>query len=382
MTIMLPTFCLLASTLVAAEQELPPPSPQGNQLLNLTGVPVAERTRIQPDFWPAQPGEAAVCLWKDDKLAAISFTIDDNCAPNVDWWLEAAGTRGIPLTWFVVTGGVDGSNKGFNGTWELWRRVHAAGHAIESHTVTHLSGARGDNLAGWQERGGIAWEYEESRKHIEANIPGKTVRFLAYPGGGESHRNDASVATRTYLAARGTKGMPNGPQGLNYLSINAMSKSNFGGTKADWSNVNNILDKQLYGGRHYGGWAVLIFHMVKKPYTDTLAKLDFAAEHRERLWAGRFGDVASYGQQRETSTLTVTEQTDQRIVLLLTDRMDDSHYDQPLTVKVHLPSTWTAIATQQAGKPVPHRLVEHDGATYALVDIVPDRGEAVVKSAP
>jgi peptidoglycan/xylan/chitin deacetylase (PgdA/CDA1 family) len=351
---------------------IPVAPPTGNQLLNLHGVPTKDRTRVQIAHWPISPGEAAVCMWKDDKLGAISFTIDDNCAPNVDWWLEQAAKHEVPLTWFLVTAGVGGRNKTFNGTWELWSKVRAAGHAIESHTVTHLSGARTPET--WQ---GIEWEYAESKRQIESNLAGHRVGFLAYPGGGQAKFNDPNVAAGIFLAARGTRGTPNGPQGLNYLSLNAMTKSNLDGGQ-EWNNLNNLFDKSLYRGTHYGGWAILVYHYFRAPYEEPLEKLGFYAANKARLWAGTFGDVARYAQQRETATLTVKESTSSRIVLSLTDRMDDRFYDIPLTVKIRLPAAWRDVAAQQAAKRVPVRVVEHEGAIFALADIVPDRGDTTV----
>ena len=52
--------------------------------------------------------------------------------------------------------------------------------------------------------------------------------------------------------------------------------------------------------------------------------------------------------------------------------------NEPLTLKVRLPDTWTSVRATQGGKPVAARIVEHDGALYALVDAVPDRGEIVL----
>lgn len=346
----------------------------GEQLFNLADFPLKDRTVVQTDYWTSVPGEAAVCMWKDDKLAALSITIDDNNASNVEWWLEAAEKYQVPLTWFIITGEVE-IKKSVRGTWDLWSKVLNKGHAIESHTVTHLSAA--NDMATWK---GVAWEYAGAQEQIAANLGGRKALFLAYPGGKNSGLNDPAVAAKYYLAARGTKGMPNGATGIDYLNVNAMSKARLGGGGGggDWANLNNILDKSLYQGRQYGGWAVLLHHYVKPPYDMILPQLDFYAANRERIWGGLFGDVARYGQERDTSALTVKESTAKRIVLSLTDKMDDRYYDFPLTVKVRLPEGWLAVAAQQDGKPAESRIIEHDGGRYALVQIVPDRGDVVL----
>lgn len=57
-----------------------------NQLLNLYGKAVTA-TPVKEITWPANPGEAEVCLWKSDKYAAASITIDDNWGPDHQWWV-------------------------------------------------------------------------------------------------------------------------------------------------------------------------------------------------------------------------------------------------------------------------------------------------------
>ena len=104
--------------------------------LRTLGKPDKPRFAIPEITWPAAPGDAEICLWKDDKYAAISLTIDDNCGPDHEWWLKQAEKHGFKLTWFVITDRVDGPNR-FNGTWADWQRLADAGHSIQSHTTNH-----------------------------------------------------------------------------------------------------------------------------------------------------------------------------------------------------------------------------------------------------
>ncbi|MDQ3815796.1 MAG: polysaccharide deacetylase family protein, partial [Armatimonadota bacterium] len=122
-------------------------------LPNLAEPPAKPRFKVTDRVWPEKAGEAAICLWNDDKLAAFSITIDDNSAPDVDWWLGKSKEVNLSLTWFIITGRVGGGNA-FWGDWALWNRVRAAGHAVESHTVTHLH----VDEPGWK---GIEWEYAD-----------------------------------------------------------------------------------------------------------------------------------------------------------------------------------------------------------------------------
>lgn len=354
------------------------PLTAADQLANLRGVAREQRVMLPLEqTWPEKPGEAALCLWRDDKLAVVSYTIDDNCAMNIDWWLKETAERGIRVTWFLVAGGISRSNPAMNGTWERWKAAKAAGHALESHTMTHLSAAKDE--ATWK---GIAWEYADSKAVIDAGLgDGHRVTCLAYPGGGQSAKNDEQVAGEHYIAARGTRAILNRPQGLDWLSVNAMSHANFGtNPKSDFSNADNLLNPAYKNG--YRGWKVALYHYVKESDAEVVARvradLDWAAKRRDELWIGTFPEVARYGQERETSRLEVVEKGPERIAFDLSDRMDDIIFDVPLTVKVRLPERWTGASATQAGKAVSVRIVEHEGARFALVDAVPDRGRTVL----
>ena len=62
--------------------------------------------------------------------------------------------------------------------------------------------------------------------------------------------------------------------------------------------------------------------------------------------------------------------------------MKDDLFDFPLTVKVRLPDGWKSAKATQGGKKAAVRFVSHDGAPYALVEAVPDRGTVrITKSA-
>ena len=82
-----------------------------------------------------------------------------------------------------------------------------------------------------------------------------------------------------------------------------------------------------------------------------------------------------YGQERDTAHLEVKSAAADKIELSLADEMDDTRFDFPLTVKVRVSPSWKAVRAEQGGQAVEAKLLENDGATYALVQIAPDRGD-------
>jgi hypothetical protein len=370
--------CLLAACTALSAADAAPA--EGRSLMNLGGGrPTAPRFPLTDRTWPGQPGEAALCLWRDDKFAAYSVSIDDNCAGDVPWWLEQAQAHGVPLTWFVITSTIDDPKayKPQSGTWDSWKAVVAQGHAVESHSVLHWHGFQDDGTppADWQ---GYAWECTESKARIAAGT-GRPARFYAYAGGKAAPKhNDPKTAIQHYLACRGGTGI-NQPNLIDYSMVMGMSSASWNDPKAPWCDPTRILDTDPKA-KYFRGWACPFLHFVGKPEGKeaALKVLAFAKEHADELWVGLFGDVARYGQERDTATLAVAESTEARIAFDLADRMDDALYDLPLTVKVRLPAAWKDAAAAQDGKDVAVRTVEHEGARFALVAAVPDRGRCVL----
>jgi len=339
------------------------------------GKVTAPRFEIADISWPAKPGEAEICLWKDDKVAAYNMSIDDNAAVNVPWWFEQEEKYGWRFTWFLVTGGIkESGSHSMLGNWDLWREVAKRGHELGSHTVSHLN----ENSETWE---GVENEYAASKKAIEDNIPGYRVFTLAYPGGpkqGLDENNSYEFAVKHYSAIRGGQSYPSTANTIDYGAINAMSSPNLGDLEKPqpWADATRILRP---GDPAYRGWVNQLFHFIREEnYPQALKFFDWVKENEDKIWVDTFGNIARYAQQRDTATLTVTKNTSKEIAFKIEDRMCDEIFDFPLTVKVRLPNDWKTVSAKQLDKPATAKLVEHEGNKYALVAAVPDRGEVVL----
>lgn len=344
--------------------------------------PILSETPTQPRFelrdrdWPGKVGEASVCLWKDDALAACSITIDDNTSPDHAWWQEMSKKYGLRVTWFIVTGSV---GTGWGGTWEGWRRLHAEGHDVQSHTVNHLR----TTSPTWK---GVENEYSESIRQIEGAMPGNKVLTLAYPGGKDQDKlNDLKLAAKYYIGCRGGAGVINPANRINYVRTNSIGELHIDDPKAPWADMRALFQKNLRKDTAYRGWYCTHYHQVKPEVREQEEqKLAFVHQRAESsdLWLGLFREVAQYGQERDTAHLEVKSVAADRIVLSLTDDLDDARFDFPLTVKVRVSPSSKAVKAVQGGRALGAKLLEHEGDIYALVQIVPDRGEVSLEQRP
>lgn len=364
---------------------------------NLPEKPSQPRFEITPPVWPAKPGEASVCLWEDDKVAAVSFGIDDNNAWEVPIWLEISQSYGgLPITWNLITANIDGvidrGRMNSAGTWALWRSILEQGYQIQSHSVSHVADPVFED--GWP---GPDWEAAESKLQLETNLPGHRTKVFVPPGAsikafGVGGNWRASLV-KYYAAARGASGIPINPANqTDYFDIRTTaSPAAFvadevaPGTPA-WTANNQLKSILDPAHKNYRGWATFFTHALNikdaalfTSKDPALAKVfDFYNRNRDELWVGQFADVALYGQERDTATLKTVRTDAAGIALDLTSQMDPEVFDYPLTVKVRLPDVWPSVAATQSGTAVPCAVIRHEGAGYALVKARPNRGEIVL----
>ena len=337
------------------------------QRRNLKDKPVADRFVHPTDlFWPAAAGEADICLWKDDQFAAFSLVVDDNCVPNHDWWINICNQYGWKMTWFVVTSSVT-NNPGFSGPWSAFQRLADLGHDIQSHSVNHYS----DGAARTDAE--LIVQYRDAIAAIEANLTGVRVTTIAWPYG--SYRREPGAMF--HIAGRGVSSVSK-PERTDYMEVGATS-----------SGINPAyIDATLYGtssiswlnnSGNLRGWGCGLYHNITDTAQKT-AEIEYLAS-KTNLWVGTFTEVAKYGQERDTAVLTVLTNQADGVVFTLSDEMDDTLFDYPLTVKVKMHPGWSGVQATQNGTPVESEVVSYNGELYALVQAVPDQGTVILSKA-
>jgi peptidoglycan/xylan/chitin deacetylase (PgdA/CDA1 family) len=326
--------------------------------------------------WPQNPGDAEICLWPGDALAAVSFTIDDNNAPDHPWWLARAAEYDFHATWFVITSRV-GTGKNW-GTWDDFATLAAAGHEIASHTVRHFHTDSPDTPPD------VEWEYAESQKQLRARLGPSAAATLAYPGMPHGKLNNPALAAKYYHAARAAAGRVAPANRIDYFNVAATNTANMRDVSDPAADIHKLLAP---AARFYRGWLVLYSHDVRKPEHKQKIQnlLEYIKQRRADLHLAPFGELARFARARDTARLAVLENTPRKIVLRLTagaaageavsPKPPPSHAPlplAPLTVKIRLPDAWGAtLRAARSARPIPARLVTHDGALYALVEAAP-----------
>jgi hypothetical protein len=115
----------------------------------------------------------------------------------------------------------------------------------------------------------------------------------------------------------------------------------------------------------------LVFHGVGGDWLVTpvewfTALLDKLEQHRDDLWVTDCASWKKYTSERDTAEAKVVESNKNRIRLNLTDKMDPTLYDEPLTLSTKVPGDWKSCSVIQGQ--IKTTAAIHDGVVqYAAI---------------
>lgn len=301
--------------------------------------------------------------WKDFKSAAVTYTFDDNTPNQLAVVVPMFDEYNYKLTLFTVI------NWGPN--WTGLKKAAANGHEIASHTISHssLSG-----LSSTQQN----TELKNSQDIINNNIPGMQCKTIAYPN---CVVGTDSIVSKYYFAARGCQGFIEGKTPGNFNNISSLICGSQGSVKT--ASDFNTKAQSAYSSK---GWLVYLFHAIDNdngysPIASSIIKssLEYLKTNSEKYWVATFANVAGYIKERNAASVSEISNNEDSIVVNVTDNLDDSIYNYPITIRRPLPQGWSSVEVTQNGKSVESKIVEVNSTTYIMFDAVPDGGNISIK---
>jgi peptidoglycan/xylan/chitin deacetylase (PgdA/CDA1 family) len=312
-------------------------------------------------FLPMQVSATAhqVTQWADNKAGAVSITFDDGLDSQYNLAVPALNDKGFKGSFFIITGTVTDNPISGYASWEQWRNAASQGHEIGSHTKTHphlpeLS------LTEMEE------EIGESKAIIDDQITTQECLTFVYPFGDYDSKAKA-FANAYYIAARGV-----------WCGFNKTPYDFYGLRGCGDSDSLEQMKSNTDEAEQQGYWLITIHHSLDGTgygfwTIDTfITYLDYL--QTKNLWVGTFGSVVKYIKEREAANLSLVSSSDNQIVLSLTDTLDDAIFDQPLTIRSEVPSSWTQVMVQQGTGAITVRPVVEGTQTVVYYNVVPDGG--------
>lgn len=305
--------------------------------------------------------------WQGFRSAAISYTFDDNCPNQLAIAVPMFDRFGYRLTMFTVTG----QDWAWKADWSGLQKAASEGHEIASHTVTHPNfSTLSDSLQ--------KIELKFSQDTINAHISGQRCITIAYPYCATG--NSAMVADY-YVAARGCSGQIVAGTPADFMNISSFVCGNQG------LNTAVAMEAEASRAVSTNGWCVYLMHGINgtepgaySPISqDTiLATLEYMSANPGKFWVAPFGTVARYIKERNSTRVSEISADDDSIVVRVTDPLDSSYFDVPVTIRRPLPQGWDSVSVMQNGDTVSSSVVNIDSVRYAMFDAVPDGGDLTI----
>ena len=346
----------------------------GQNTFNLDPT-ASNRFTTTDKVWPANVGEADVCLWNDDKLAVFTLTIDDNNEQDIPFWKSMITKYGFHFTWFVTTEAASQYNVQ---DWSLYNDLANMGSQIDAHDDRNWFNAPTGGETNPTDADYFArLQATKTKINTEVTSGNNNNLTYAYPFG----EGNETEARKVFIGIRGTTGVLNQVNKVNYLDVNSVSSPHIYNNNTNRDKyILPLLDKtnKLFGTNYYRGWASTHFHGLDAA-GETLADefLQYLA-NKPDLWIAGFTEATQYSQSFATHNLIVDNVAATEIKFTLTDTMLDAAFNFPLSVKIKIDNSWASVSAIQHGNSVEAKIITNNGEKYALIKAVPDLGQVTV----
>lgn len=319
---------------------------------------------FNPCSSPDQSDPYEIATWKGFSEAVINYTFDDGCPNQFDVAIPMFDGYGFQLTIYLIPDWVPQDK------WGIIKQAISNGHEMGSHTVTHPSLAE---LSPEEQRK----EFLNSRKAIEERTGIKKCHTIAYP---YCIHPDLELCSEYYIAGRDCRGEIEKATPDSYYRISSIGcgdLSEFNTTKA--------ITEKMSETASQNGWCVFLLHGIDNdggysPVTSQVLKecLEYADKNRDRYWVTSLLNAVLYAKERDATIITEKENTKNQITLQITDNLDDSIYDFPLTIRRQLPDAWENISVRQGGILLESKVTTENNKRYVVFDAIPDKGEVIL----
>ena len=235
--------------------------------------------------------------WPEGIETALSLSFDDGRPSQVENGFPLLEECGVRATFYVCPDAVEAR-------LEDWQALHAAGHEIGNHTVSHPCSGNfdfcRDNALEDYDLDGIEGEILACNARIQNNF-GMRPQTFAYPcgqtfvGRGVAVKSYVPVVAKHFFAGRGFPSeYHNAPAHCDLAQLNGVS--------LDQQRFEEILTR-IDVARNDGGWLVLAGHDAGPQdahqvcRTDMLRALcDHARDPKNRIWIDTVATIAQYVQ--------------------------------------------------------------------------------------
>jgi len=314
-------------------------------------------------------GNTTICRWYGNKSAAYSITYDDGISnsltkfENLQKTYNLVGTAALISNWIDNGVNIDGYSIA---NWSYYKDMASRGIInVCSHTNTHPDLTT-------KTVSQIDDELNTSKQSIINNI-GTSCDALVYPY--YSYNNTVKTEAAKYYICAAQAGDNDG---------NPYNTTDYYGlyryTPYSNTTVTQLNDK-INSAISKGNWFILCSHgcdgegWESQPLSFFDNHYKFINSKLGSIWNDYYDHVAKYLRERNSSTVEVKSVTASEIKVNITNSLDSSVYNHPLTAKTKVPSTWTTACVVQGTTSKNITTILESNERFVYYDIIPNKGE-------
>lgn len=273
-----------------------------------------------------------VAKFKNDREAAISFTLDDGWEDAATLGAPMLDKHGIKATFFLVPGRIpdkddhDAKDDYGRVSWASWKKVAQSGHEIASHTMHHPGLTKADDKT-------LASEVNDAYALLLEKFGTPPISF-AYPFNARDERVRKVVYAKHTVAREFETG--------------------YGGPTFTTQKANALADATLMQKK----WMVPMIHAIEKGYAafTSAEVLDehfkYVATLKDRIWIDTFGNIGRYVKERDAAKLDI-KKIENGVTFTLTTPLDAKLFNVPLTVVVEIKAGAASAVVKRGNEVLP-----------------------------
>jgi hypothetical protein len=127
-----------------------------------------------------------------------------------------------------------------------------------------------------------------------------------------------------------------------------------------------------------GGWCRIHYHSIGEGLASSEANfraaMEIVSQHQSELWIAGMAEIYKYQHQRQAAKLALRGKSPTRATLQVTCLTDPELYDEPLTIELSAPASWSAgriTVTDAGGAAVAVRAAPGQPGSVFRFDVAP-----------
>lgn len=268
----------------------------------------------------------------DFKKSIVSLSFDDGSINQFLIALPLLKEKEIPATFYVITDLVDSTIK------SILLNNLSKDYEIGSHTASHP-----DLIKIGSENAKM--ELLNSRSFLKYNFGVNSGLTMSYPWGIYNSQIQ-QIAKSIYLAARSTDPGYNSLNSLNRYALKTLSfdkqiRAVDADQWIDYAIQNNLWLIEMIHGINNVGYSPIHSQELEE-------HLDYINNVKDKIWCTTVINVIKYIDESKKAEIKCDICTDSVYNLRIDDFLNDSVYNQPLSVRIKVPSSWDSISITNA----------------------------------